>query len=164
MSNRDPWTEDREDRRAQGLEDLARADRAIERRKRLGTGLVFRSVDAALEWFWAASKRMRCAQSPTPRVEHTQAGEAIILDVDGGRGGDLDEVLATLATIRELLEDLQRDYQLAYRVVVLRTRDGETYREIARALGVSSISSIATEVWRAEAYLLRALREAGLLV
>lgn len=85
---------------------VARIDQAIaadKARRAKGSG-TFRSVSAALTWWGAAKHRMRGAHAMHPRTEHGPDGQQHRVSVDGGRGGDIDEVLATIATIDMLID------------------------------------------------------------
>jgi len=153
MSSRDPWTG----------EDLERAETALARCSRQGQGITFRSVRAALEWFWRTRERMSSPHGMHPRHEIGPDGKAVIVSVDGGRGGDLDDVHATALTIARALARLELDNPQAYVLLVDRTRDGLTLAQMERRHNVSCQMASA-HIGRGEYYLLGALRAAEVVV
>lgn len=97
--------------------DIARADASL-RRKRRDNGRTFPSLDAALTWYFEMRLKMQAPHSMAPRG--TKVGsEVVIVEVDGGGGGDLDEALVTLQTIARSLEDLRAADPRAYLVLEL---------------------------------------------
>lgn len=96
------------------LQEASEALRA-QRQRRAAGSLTFRSVEAALEWWGAAEVRLQGAQGMHPRSEAVPtaagngAGERCVVRVDGGPGGDLDDVQATLETVRRALARLGRE-------------------------------------------------------
>lgn len=139
----------------EAADDMEQADEQLARRAQ--GSATFRSVRAALGWFFAAEMRFRGPQGVSPRGEVGPDGNTHIVSVDGGKGGDLDEALATQATIRMALGRLQEDYPRAFQVLVARIRDGQSFRELEKSSGVS-LSILSLEDARGEAFLRGYLR------
>lgn len=121
-------------------DDYKRAERAAAAKKER---LTFPSVRACLGWYFEARERMQSPKGMHLRTEAANEGRAdtrVLLRVDGGSGGDLDEVLATLATVTMALEKVQKAEAMgllpkrSYQVLVLSYRDGLTQADIAAAL------------------------------
>jgi hypothetical protein len=129
--------------------------------RRAYEGLTFASVERCLAWFFPMREKMQAPKGLHPRGEEHH-GELVFLDIDGGRGGDMDEVLATISTIGAVLEGLRRDFPRAWEVVVARVRDGKSFRDLEKVHGVSC-SSLSAEDGKGQAYLLGRLREAGVV-
>lgn len=142
-------------------EDLARADAA--RLRRLSSSLSFTSVRAALRWWAEARGRLQAPHNLYPRTEPLPGTEERVrVDVEGGRGGDLDDVLATATTIGAALDHLRQDYPQEYRVLVLVRLDGQSQAEVARRTGRGA-ATVSTDVGVAEGYLAGLLRGSGVL-
>ena len=100
-----------------GQGELQEASEALrmQRQRRAAGALTCRSVEAVLEWWGAAVVRLQGAQGMHPRSEAVPtaagngAGERCVVRVDGGPGGDLDDVHATLETVRRALARLGRE-------------------------------------------------------
>lgn len=115
-------------------DNVRRADRVLSFRG--SRDLTFSNVDRALAWYFPARERMQCPQSPRPRGEEHR-GEIVIVDVDGGTGGDVDEVLSTVSTVGDALHELQvREPQAHYIVAQLATTN-TSERELASRLELS---------------------------
>ena len=139
--------------------DLDRADHA--RRRRLEGGLTFSSAEGALRWFYEAKERMQSPHNLHPRGEEAASGEVVFVSVDGGRGGDVDEVLTTISTIGRLLRRLAETHPQEHKVLELTHRDGKSLRDVeSPGLSKSSVSQL---LGRAEMWMHGALREAGVL-
>lgn len=132
---------------------LERAEATLQRRQR--GGLTFRSARAAVTWYYEARERLQAAHNLHPRGE-IHKGEVVHLNVDGGTGGDLDEVLATLLTISTALGDLQRHLPYSARALELTLCDGLPQKESAKRLNCSQ-QQVSIEVGRAESFLAGAL-------
>lgn len=141
--------------------DVAHAERI--RARLVHDGLAFRNLNAALQWFFPMRLRMSCPQGMSPRGEVARNGDVVVVSVDGGKGGDIDEVLATLVTVDGALEHLRRDYPRAAAVVVGHHRDGRSLRDQAKDAGLHH-ATMGLELARGEAYLVGRLKEAGVLV
>jgi hypothetical protein len=139
--------------------DLELAEDALDR---CSGQLTFRNLRVALGWYYSMRPRM---QSPPSmdlgrRAQRAPDGSAVILDVDGGKGGDADEVLATLVTIRDALEDLGRQHSRRHQVLVLAHERGLSQRDIARELHASQ-NWVSAELGKAESHVVGYLRGAG---
>jgi hypothetical protein len=77
-------------------------------------GLTFSSVERALDWYFPTREKMQSPQRMHPRGEDNGRGEVVFLSVDGGQGGDLDEVLVTSSTIGSSLEALRQQNPKGY--------------------------------------------------
>lgn len=86
-----------------------------------------------------ARERMQAPNGLWPRTEtHPDTGEEVPVTVDGGRGGDLHGVHATLHTIHAVLEELRREEPREHAIVEMIVRDGLPLREIATRTGLSA--------------------------
>jgi hypothetical protein len=144
---------------ARAREDFRNAEAQTARRAY--DGLTFASVERCLAWFFPMREKMQSPKGMHPRGEE-HLGELVILDIEGGRGGDMDEVLATLSTVGAALEQLRQDIPRAWEVVVARLRDGKTFRDLEKIHGVSC-SSLSADEGKGQAYLLGQLRAAGVV-
>ncbi len=140
--------------------DLAHAERI--RARFVHDGLCFRNLNAALQWFFPMRLRMSCPQGMSPRGELAPSGDIVVISVDGGKGGDLDEVLSTLVTVQEAIEQLRVDYPRAATVLVSHHRDGKSLRDQAKDAGLHH-ATMGVELARGEAYLVGRLKGAGVL-
>lgn len=141
-------------------ENLERADRA--RRRRVEGGVTFRGVGQALTWFYEMRQKLVGPQGMHPRGELSADGEVVFVQVDGGRGGDMDDVMATVSTIGAIVRELALHHPVEHLVIELRFRDGKTQRELAdlAGLGIGTASAV---LGRAEFYVLAGLRDAGVV-
>lgn len=140
--------------------DVARAEAALSRRQ--PGSLTFRSVRTALEWYFVRRDAMQSPQGMHPRGEAAPNGEVVIVSVDGGRGGDLAEVLVTVSEIGRALRQLQVDFPRPAAVLELVHLHGRTQAEVAREHGLAQ-ATVSAELGRAEAYLAGALRASEVL-
>lgn len=97
---------ERAKRIAKGEALVAMAEERIQARRNIAAqgSLTFRSPEDALAWWGAATMRMGGPQGMHPRTETARDGAQVHVSVDGGRGGDLAEVHATLADIGAALD------------------------------------------------------------
>ena len=188
----------RDARTAQGRQVLEEASAALEadrleRQQRARKGSVtFRSVEAALRYYFTKRRLLQGATAMAARTEtHPDTGEQVRVSVDGGRGGDLDEVLATVHTIGKALAHLHRNLtidpnrpgrpsaigaaQYAWMLTALYGgvdgmtppggRPGQlwTQSQVASRLKVSQ-QTVSDHVQRAERMLAGVLREGGVVV
>lgn len=130
-------------RSSQAARDLELADPVTTRRNAPGR-LRFQSVASALGWFYPARERMQAANPADIRGERMSNGEMTRISVDGGPGGDVTEVLATISTIGTALRRLARHNPQAHAIVEWTRRDGKTQAEIEELtnLAQSTISSL----------------------
>jgi hypothetical protein len=135
-------------RRAHRNLDRANAALAEKRRK-----LTFRSVRHAMRWYAETYPRRQSAHGLHPRTEQVDDfGTRVPMhDIDGGPGGDLDEVLATLATITAALDRL-RVYNPRLHLVVISIAAGESQESIGRSIGQSQ-RIVSYMLGKAEAFL-----------
>lgn len=145
--------------------DLARAEEVLERRKdQPGQGHTFRGVKHALGWFYETRGAMQSPKGLHLRTAQSYYGQTVVVEcVDGGRGGDIDDTLATLVTIAQCVDALWGYDRLAHRVVVRRHGSGWTQQECAAELQVSQ-GQISIKQAVGEAYLAGLLRQEGVLV
>lgn len=142
-------------------EDVTLAD--TERSRRGSGGRTFASVRHALTFFFERSEAMQSALGQHPRGQTAPDGSQVFVDVDGGRGGDLDELLATLQTIHAAVVDLHLDSSVRHRLLEMSVRDGLSQTEIAKRSGLSQ-STVSAELGRAEGFLLGWLRRAEIVI
>lgn len=132
-----------------------------ERRKTYG-GRTFTSAHFALTWYFEARERMQSPQSVHPRGEQTATGETVLLDVDGGRGGDLHETMVTISSIGAILYDLQKADPHGHGFVILSERDGRSLRQIVDASGIG-YSQVSTQLGRAMSGIAAIMRWEGIV-
>lgn len=148
-------------RSPRAADDVALADEA--RARQDNPGGAFRSVDHALRWYFEARERMQSPHALWPRTEtHPDTGEEVRVQVDGGRGGDLDGVHATLATIHAVLEELRREEPQQFAVLVRHLRDGKSITAIGQEVGLAT-ATVSGLHWRGHAYLRGRLRGEGVV-
>ncbi|MEL6349143.1 MAG: hypothetical protein AAFV53_38920 [Myxococcota bacterium] len=124
-------------RSADAAWDLDQAEESRRRRARSG-GIRFQSVKAALGWYFEMQGKLGSPQSMHPRTQTAPGGAQVYVRVDGGRGGDLDEVLATMATIGKALERLHRVFPMGHRILVGVYQEGRTGQLLSEELEVSA--------------------------
>lgn len=148
------------------------AEDARKRQITLRTGRTFKSVRAAISWWVEARERMSAPKSPAPHTEpapyarvggHCRSDTRVLVQVEGGRGGDLDDVLATITTIGQAMAAADRDVRPGAGFLLRVCRDGVTFAKLAEERDVSS-STVSAEIGRAESYLLALLKSAGIVV
>lgn len=132
--------------------DLERAEKARKRGRRR-----FRSAKQAVAWYFEARERMQSPVGRHPRGETLPNGEQVIMRVDGGSGGDIDGVLATISTIGSAIESLRRHDSRWGFVLVASVRDGIKQGDLALKFKVSQ-PTVSGWIGRAEAFI------AGILV
>lgn len=146
-------------RSPRAADDVALADEALAR----DSGQGFRSVEHALDWYWHTRDRMQSPHGMWPRTEtHPDTGEEVRVVVDGGRGGDLDGVHATLKTIHDVLEELRHDEPQQLAVLVRHLRDGKSITAVGQEVGLST-ATVSGLHWRGHAYLRGRLRGEGVV-
>lgn len=141
--------------------DYARAE-AERTRRDSGNGLQFPSVWHALGFMFERGDAMQGALGRHPRGETAEDGTTVVLAVDGGRGGSIDDVLATLQTIANAMADLRAVDPRAFEAITLNCRDGKSYSEIGKSAGLAP-SSVGALVGKAEYFLLGRLRGSVLI-
>ena len=140
-------------------EYVRRAQTALNRRE--PGALTFRSVRHAVNWYYEARQRMASPVNMHPRGEINAAGDAVIVSVDGGRGGDLHEVLVTLEDIHRGLERLREDLPTCFEVLDGNAR-GVSMKKLGEDTGRAA-ATISAEIGRAEGYLLAVFRAGGIV-
>lgn len=162
--------------RSVGL-DYARAE-AERTRRDSANGLQFPSVWHALAFMHHRGDAMQGALGRHPRGETAIDGTTVVLSVDGGRGGSIDDVLATLQTIANALADLRVESPDAFDAIMAYSRNwapsetggrgssGKSYAEIGKTgrlggqnggKGVAP-STVGALIGKAEFFLLGRLR------
>ena len=91
----------------------------------------FRSARHALSWYFEAAERMQSPAGRSPRGELDKNGCMVVVRVDGGVGGSLDDTLATISTIGSALEALKRHESKWAYVLTAVIRDGHKQSEVA---------------------------------
>jgi hypothetical protein len=81
-----------------------------------------------LVWYFERSELLKGANAMHPRTEQAKDGSQVRVCVDGGRGGDFDGMLATLASIDQALD------RLAEAAAALYPREGAVPRARYREL------------------------------
>jgi hypothetical protein len=145
---------------ARARHDLARADRGT------GNDRTFQGVDPALSWYYLYRERMQSPHSATPRVEHhLVAGELVAVPmghIEGGRGGDVGETMATISTIGAALRDLQLVDPVEHELVELVHRDGWTLRRLGERFKMAA-ATVSSRLGNGETHLRALLRRDGIL-
>jgi len=134
-------------KRRRGAKNLESARRGFVAKRRR---LVFGSTRAALRWYVETRLRMAEAHGLHPHTEKIYDWTRALIDVDGGEGGDLDELLATMATVGIALDRL-KEYDPTLHRVALSYGGGETQAEIGKAIGQSP-RIVSEFLSRADAY------------
>lgn len=119
-------------------------------------GLQFGSVKHALRFAFARGAAMSAPLPQHPRGYTAADGSTVVLRVDGGRGGSIDEVHATLMTISEALACLGK---LELEMIELTFRDELTQAEIGKRKGFAE-STVSTHLHRGVSFLDGWLRHA----
>lgn len=151
------------------LEIYHRAEAA--RLRRSAPGITFASLRACLLWYYEARDRLQVPTGMHPRTERVPSStrgrgyrgdEAVLLQVDGGPGGDLDEVFATARTVQQSLEQAGRHHprgvQGLYETVAL----GRSQASVADEWKLSQ-QAVSQDIGRAMSFLTGALSVAGVL-
>lgn len=157
-------------RSEQTSHNVRAADEALRRKQ---NRLTFPSVRAGLSWFFEARERMQYAKPTAPNTvpvmvrdgsgELRATGRHVVRPhVQGGTGGDLDDILATLHDVHEALESAKRAYPVGAAGLVLSIRDGKAQAAVALAGGISQ-QALSVEMGRAEVYLRGRLSGAGIV-
>lgn len=145
-----------------------RAEAALAARRE---GKSFASVRAALGWYYEARQRL---QAPNPRHPHTEPapyrgelGESrsdtrVLIQVDGGKGGDMDDILATLLDIQRAVEEASRAHPRGMETLYLLVTTPRTQGQIADLYKVSQ-ASLSVEIGKVESHLKGALTFAGIV-
>ena len=148
--------------------DYARAEQAVTARQ---SGYTFPSVRKALEWFYVNRERLQSPLLRTPNTEpapyRADLGEhrsdtRVLIQVDGGKGGDIDGAFATLVDISRAIESCCRECPRGMEALRLLVVTTQTQTQIATERRVSQ-QSLSIEIGRAESYLKGALGHAGIL-
>lgn len=125
-------------------------------------GLTFGSMRHALGFYFERGEAMSAPVGCHPRGEKAPDGTTVVVQVDGGRGGSIDDVHATLQTIRQAMADLQAEDRLAHDMIVIHLRDGKSQAETGKAFGMSA-SSAQVHLGRAIGFLTGWLRREGVV-
>lgn len=139
-----------------------RAEAAIQRRT--GVGIQFATSRKAIGWYFETRLRMQAAHGMHPGTDLVdgRTGERARIVVDGGKGGDLDEVLATLSSLARALNEAHVYYPRGTAALVMMLDGNKKQSEIADEHKVTQ-QTISIEVGRAVAYLDGVLRAGGVL-
>lgn len=112
----------------QAIRDHAGAELELSRRG--GDGLRFASVRHALGFMFERGAAMQAPLGQHPRGHLARDGSTVHLRVDGGRGGDIDEVLSTLQSIHDAMAALRARDHAAHDVLRLHCKWGLSFTEI----------------------------------
>lgn len=135
----------------QAARDLEQAE--IERLRRTDDGLQFASVRHALGFLFERGPSMQTALGRHPRGHQAADGSTVVLSVDGGRGGSIDDVLATLQTIHDALHQLKMHDPVAHELLVLHVRDGHSMVELGKRSGLAP-STCSAKIGQGQYFLL----------
>lgn len=105
--------------------DLERAEASLQSRQRRAQEGAWGSLGALLSWTLANGDRMGSPQSmslPVECVSYVTGYHVPRPNVDGGKGGDLDSILALLNSSTRVLQQLGKDRPELFQVLVLRYR------------------------------------------
>lgn len=120
-------------------------------------GLQFASVRHAVHFCFERGEAMQGPLGRHPRGQLAADGSTVVLAVDGGRGGSIDDVLATLQTIHDALDALRRADPRAYELYVRHVVGGETFADLGKTTGLAP-STCSGKVGQAEYFLLGRLQ------
>lgn len=121
--------------------------------RRKAGSVTFRSVDSALNWFFEMRTKLDGPQSMTPKTHTALDGSECTISVDGGRGGDMHEVFATMLTIDQGLVSLRTSMPRAFAILVMRLRDNTSWDDLEKLTGLGR-ATISKELGNAESYLM----------
>lgn len=141
--------------------DLRAAEAELHRRAR--SGLVFPSIRHALRFYFERGPSMQAPLGMHPRGQIAPDGSVVFVDVDGGVGGDIDDVHATLVTIHAAMVELLVAYPVQHALLVRHVRDGATFGDLGKVANCSP-STVSASVGRAESFLLGWLRRAEIVI
>lgn len=145
-----------------------RAEAALAARR---GGKSFANVRAALAWYYETRERL---QTANPRHPHTEPapyrgelGESrsdtrVLVQVDGGKGGDMDDILATLLDIQRAIREAARAFPRGMDTLYLLITTTQTQGHIADQHKVSQ-ASLSVEIGKVESHLKGALTFAGIV-
>lgn len=136
---------------AEAIRDVART------RERIDGDLQFAGLRHALAFLFERGEAMSHPLGHHPRGEKAPDGATVIVRVDGGRGSSLDDVLATVVTLKNAMEALKNDDARAFHVIVRVHRDGHSQEAIGKEVGLSQ-STISGLLAKGEFYLLKRLQ------
>jgi len=124
----------------------------------------FPTPKAAIAWYVEASARFQAPNPMHPRTDcvNRSTGERARIQVDGGKGGDLDGTLADLSTVGEVLADTRRHYPRAVAALVETLTSRVTQQAIADRHRISA-QALSAEIGRALDSMRPRLEAAGLL-
>jgi hypothetical protein len=142
-------------------QDLSEAE--AERERRVRSGLCFPSVRHALRFYFERGQSMQAPLGMHPRGQIAPDGSVVYVDVDGGRGGDIHEVLSTLQTIHDAMVELRLSSPVQFELLVRHVRDGDTYAALGKAANCAA-STVSADLGKAESFLLGWLRRSEVVI
>lgn len=122
-------------------------------------GLQFGSVKHALRFTFERGQAMQAPLPQHPRGYRAPDGSTVVVRVDGGRGGSIDDVHATLLTVAAALGQLP---ELQREMVELAFREELTQAEIGKRKGMSE-TTVSLHLSRGIAFLDGYLRGARVI-
>lgn len=125
----------------QTREAIRDSSRAEKRRRSEADGLTFGSLGSCLSFTFERAEAMQGAQGVFPRTELAPDGSNVYVDVDGGKGGSIDEIHATLQTVRQALGALAASDPQALDFVELHYKGGLSREALGKAKGISATSA-----------------------
>ena len=145
-------------------EDYDRAQNTINAKN---AGLTFNGPDVALSWWVEAKDRMQSPKSPMPETYRThtdgaRSDERVVVQVDGGRGGRIDEVFVTIVTIGKAVEMAHRESARGMDAWLRITTSRETQNLIAIEMRICQ-KSLSIEIGKSKAAFSAILRQAEIL-
>lgn len=135
--------------------EYARAEQELQRRK--AGEMQFASVRHALRFLFERGPAMQGALTHHPRGHTAADGSTVIVDVDGGVGSTIDELLSVLQTIHDACAALRNVDAQAHELLVLHVRDGLGMVELGKRSGLAP-STCGAKIARGEWFLLGRLQ------
>lgn len=124
--------------------------------------MTFATVESCLSFYWERSQALQAANGQAPRGELAPDGSMVRVDVQGGRGGVLDGVHATLIDINRAMGALKSTLPLAHDALVANWRDGKSQQEIGDLFGISQ-QRASSLIGRADSFLRGWLQRDGIV-
>ena len=125
--------------------------------RRVDDGLRFRDVRHAMQWYFESRERISSPSGVRPRTERARDGSHVVVNVDGNRAANLDDVMATLATLNAAVERCGRHCARGMPMLAMMVQ-GQSQAAIASESGLSQ-QTVSNEIGRAISFLAGSLGE-----
>lgn len=146
---------------------LLAANATVQRRAH-ARGVTFTGVRHALQWWGEARGRMQAPNGLHPKTVGVGQGggyrgdEQVLLQVDGGRGGDIDDVLATLQSVQAGIDRARAEHPRGTEALIQTVVYGKSQASLADAWKLDQ-GTLSRQIGLAENYL-KGFLAAGLVL